>query len=261
MKYLYTLVAAAAVVALTVYARANCGQCGPKDAAAAKTAAGTCDATKGAAGSCSVAGSCDATKCPVEACSATGCDSSEGCPIAAALERLPKLTYAVGENKTGCPKTAAKLAEESGGHVHYCVGGKEFDSKAEAQAALLTATDKFVAAATEPHTCPASGQVTLAGRVQGCTGTAAHTADRMRQAMAGVKLTYVVGDKKCGCPVEAGKLAKESGNEVQFVVGDQKTTCETTAKLNLARARYKAAVGAMVRARADAEKEEPATGT
>ena len=45
------------------------------------------------------------------------------------MSKLPHLTYAVGEKKTGCPKEADKLAKDSGGHVHFCVGDKEFDSK------------------------------------------------------------------------------------------------------------------------------------
>jgi hypothetical protein len=139
--------------------------------------------------------------------------------------------------------------------------GKEFDCKSNAHAALVEATEKFVAAYTKPHTCPASGQVTLAGRVQSCGKTAAHTAELMQQAVAKVKFTYLVGEEECNCPVKAGKLAKESGKEKLFVVGKEKTCCETTARLNLARAKYKAAIEAMVQAQAAAAKPKPAAGT
>lgn len=245
MKSMFAFVTALAVLALSVDAQANCGKCGSKGASAEKSAAVACCGEK----------------CTAEACSATQCDTSKGCPIAAAMERLPKLTYAVGEKKTCCPKEAAKLVKESGGHIHYCVADKEFDSESDAQVALIEATEKFVAASTKPHTCPKSGQLTLAGRVQTCEKTAAHTAESMQQAMAKVKLTYLVGDKECSCPVEAGRLAKESGKEKLFVVGEEKTCCEKTARLNLARARYKAAIEAMVQAQAAAAKSESTSGT
>jgi hypothetical protein len=244
MKSMFAFVMALAVLAFAVDAQANCGKCGPKHAGAEKAAAA----------------GCSAEKCTAETCSAAQCGSGKGCPIAAAMERLPKLSYAVGEKKTCCPKEAAKLAKDSGGHVHFVVGKKEFDSKSDAHAALVKATEKFVTAFTKPHSCPKSGQLTLAGHVQSCEKTAAKTAELMREAMAKVKFTYLVGDEKCGCPVKAGKLAKESGKEKLFVVGEEKTCCEKTARLNLARAKYKAAVEAMVRAQA-AAKTEPAAGT
>jgi hypothetical protein len=241
MKSMFSFAVAAAVLAFAVDAQANCGNCGSKDASGEKFAAV----------------GCNAKTCTSETCSASRCDAGKGCPIAAAMERLPSLTYAVGEKKTCCPKEAAKLAKESGGHIHFCVAKKEFDSKSDAQMALIEATENFVAAFTKPHTCPKSGQLTLAGQVRSCEKTAAHTADLMKQAMAKVKFTYLVGEKECNCPVEAGKLAKESGKEKLFVVGEEKTHCEKAARLNLARAKYKAAIQAMVKAQAAAAKPEP----
>jgi hypothetical protein len=164
------------------------------------------------------------------------------------MERLPKLTYAVGEKETCCPKEAAKLATDSGGHVHYCVAGKEYDTESEAQTALVEATEKFVAAFTQPQKCSRSGQVTLGGQAQTCEKTAGQTAKLMNDAMAKVKFTFVVGDKQCSCPIEAAKLAEESGQPKTFVVGEEKTCCEKTARLNLARAKYKAAVKTLVEA-------------
>jgi hypothetical protein len=242
---MFAFVTAFSVLALAVDAQANCGNCGPKDASAEK----------------STAGGCNGEKCTAATCSATQCDTSKGCPIAAAMERLPKLTYAIGEKKTCCPKEAAKLAKKSSGHIHFCVAEKEFDSESDAQTALIEATEKFVAALTKPHTCPKSGQLTLAGQAQSCEKAAAHTAELMQQAMAKVRFTYLVGDKECSCPVEAGKLAKESGNEKLFVVAEEKTCCEKTARLNLARAKYKAAIEAMVQSQAAAAKPEPTAET
>lgn len=244
---LFAFVTVFAVLALAADAEANCGNCGPKDASAEKSK--------------SAAAGCSAKSCSAETCSAAQCDSSKGCPIAAAMERLPKLSYAVGDKKTCCPKEAATLAEKSGGHIHFVVAGKEFDSKSQAQEALIQATEKLVANFAEPHKCPKSGKLTLAGQAQGCEKTAARTAELMREAMAKVEMTYAVGDQQCACPAKAEKLAKKSGEAKVFVVGDKKTRCEKTGQLNLARAKYKAAVEALVKAQADAETLEPAAGS
>jgi len=244
MKSFFALVAAFAALGLGVNALADCGNCGVKDACAQKCTSGTCSGEQ-----------CSSTDC-----AAGQCDSSKGCPVAAAMERLPKMTYAVGDKTTGCPKEAAKLAEGSGSQIQFCVAEKKYDSKSDAQDALVEATEKFVAAFAEPHTCPKSGQCTLAGQVQKCEKTAARTAELMQQAMAKVKLTYLVGDEECHCPVEAGKLAEKSGKEKVFVVGDQKTRCEKTARLNLARAKYKAAIQAMFQAQAATAKPDQTAG-
>ncbi len=45
--------------------------------------------------------------------------------------------------------------------------------------------------------------------------------------------------------MEAATLAKSSGAKKEFVVAGEKTCCEMTARLNLARAKYKAAVEAL----------------
>lgn len=278
MRTMYAFVAAFAVLALSANVQADCGNCGPKDASGTKCASGACSgqecpaAGECAAGECSgkecaTAGACSGKECAAAGtcsagtCPASQCDSSKGCPIAAAMEQLPKLTYAVGEKSTCCPKEAASIAEESGDHLHYCVADKKFHSEAEAQAALIEATETFVASFTEAHTCPNSGKVSLAGKTQSCKKSAAQMAKVMQNAMSKVKFTYLVGDKECGCPVEAGHLAKETGKEKLFVVGDAKTCCEKTARLNLARAKYKAAIEAMVQAQAAAEKQEVASGT
>jgi len=245
MKSMFAFVTGLALVAFAADAQADCGKCGAKKTGGEKCAAGACSGEK----------------CASETLASAECDSGKGCPIAAAMARLPKLTYAVGEKNTGCPKEAARLAEESGGPIHFCVAGKEYDSESQAQTALIEATEKFVADFTKPHTCPKSGKVTLAGLPQGCEKSAAATAEKMQKAMAKVKFTYLVGEKECSCPVQAASLAKESGKEKVFVVGDEKTCCEKTARLNLARAKYKAAVEALVQAQATATKAEATPGT
>ena len=58
-------------------------------------------------------------------------------PIGPGVERcLATYFYAVGEKKVCCPKEAAKLAEASKGHIHFCVADREFDSQTDAQMAL-----------------------------------------------------------------------------------------------------------------------------
>ena len=204
---------------------------------------------------------CSGGDCAAGACCASACKSAAGCPIAAAMERLPKLTYAVGEKSTCCPQEAAELAKASSSQVHFCVADKKFDSESDAQAALIEATESFVATFTKPHTCPQSGQVTLAGQVQTCENAAAQTAQLMQQAMDQVKVAYVVGERECNCPVEAAKVAKESGQELQYVVGTEKTCCEKAARLNLARAKYKAAVEALVKTQSATAKPTTNVGT
>lgn len=227
------LLSVAALLAAATVAQAHCGECGTKGDKGDKTAA---------------AATCEKGEC-------------DSCPIAAAMEKLPQLTYAVGDESVCCEMGAKTLAKKTGGHIHYVVGKKEFDSKADAQAALLEATEEFLVGFTEPHTCPASGKLTLAGRAQSCEKTAGHMAKLMNDAMSEVKLTYAVGDEECNCPIEAGKLAEKSGKDKQFVVGEEKTCCEQTARLNLARAKYKAAVEALVAAQAPSDKPEAEQGT
>lgn len=225
MKTTLQTLTALSLLAFSTVALAHCGECGKKDGAT-DAATAQCDAG--------------------------------GCPVAAAMGQLPKITYAVGEETACCPKAAAKLLKENGGHIHYVVGEEQFDSEADAHAALVKATEEFVAAFAEPHTCPASGNLVLAGQPQTCEKSAGHLAKLMQDAMGEVQLTYMVGEEECHCPIKAGQLAEQSGEKKQFVVGEEATCCEQTARLNLARAKYKAAVTAMVEAQKPAEEAAPA---
>lgn len=172
----------------------------------------------------------------------------EGCPIAAAMEKLPKITFAVGEGTLCCEKRAAALAEKSGERIHYCVGELQFDAKADAQVALVEATEMFVSTFAEPHTCKTSGKITVADNELHCIFCARSLARKMNEAMDGVQMTYLVGQDKFACPQTAAKLAKEAGLDKQFVVGDEKTHCEQTARLNLAHAKYEAAMTVLTEA-------------
>lgn len=245
---------------VAVSVASTAGGCSGGDCATAVCTTAACSTAACATVDCSTT-TCETAACATAACCASACETKAGCPIAAAMERLPKLTYAVGEKKTCCAQEAGELAKASGSAVQYYVADKQFACESEAQAALLEATETFVAKFAQPQACPESGQVTLAGQAQSCEAAAAQTAELMRQAMDQVKVAYVVGEQKCGCPVEAAKVAQESGKQLQYVVNEEKTTCEKSARLTLARAKYKAAVEALVKAQSVATTPAPTAGT
>ncbi len=199
----------------------------------------------GATGEC-LAGA----KCPV---GAKG-DCSD-CPVTAAMNKLPKITFAVGETKTCCPKTASKLAKEQATDIVYLVGKEKFTDADKAKLALVSATEKFVDSFANPHVCKVSGTTTIAGQKTQCSKTAAKLAGLVTEATKNIHLTFVVGEKTCDCPHAAASLAKSTGKPKLFVVGKEKTECEVTARLNLARAKYRAVVEALVKAENETESE------
>ncbi len=170
------------------------------------------------------------------------------CPIATAMKNLPQITDAVGKVTIRCAKTASKLAEEQSAAIVYLVGKEKFAEAGEAKMALVTATEEFVDGFAKPHVCNVSGTTTIAGQKTECSKTAAKLTGLMANAMKSVRLTYAVGDEACDCPHAAASLAKTSGKPKLFVVGNEKTECEVTARLNLARAKYRAMVEALVEA-------------
>ncbi len=170
------------------------------------------------------------------------------CPITAAMKNLPNITYAVGEEKTCCVKTATKLAQEQAVEIVYLVGKEKFTDAGKAKLALVSATEKYVDGFANPNVCKVSGTTTIAGQKTECSKTAAKLAGLMTEAMKSVHLTYVVGEETCACPHAAASLAESSGKPKLFVVGKEKTKCEVTARLNLARAKYRAMVEALAKA-------------
>ena len=193
-------------------------------------------------------GGCGEAKADSTSHAAAKSDDSKGCPIAAAMEQLPKMSFAVGDKKVCCPKAAAGMAKKSGAKVRFVVADKTFAKEADAKLALAVATEKCVLAFAKPTKCNVSGAITVAGKKLNCEIKAAQTAKIVKTAMDKVKFAYLVGDKKCGCPIEAGQVAKKTGKEMLFVVAEEKTGCPVTARLNLARAKYKAAVEALLEA-------------
>jgi len=170
------------------------------------------------------------------------------CPIAAAMKNLPQITYQVGTEQTQCRKSAGKFAEKAGSPIVFLVNTKKYENDADAKLALVEATEEFVAAFAEPKTCKVSGTTSIAGQKTECSESAAKLASLMSVALKSVEQTYSVDGESCNCPHAAAALAKSSGKAKLFVVGTEKTECEVTARLNLARAQYKAMIEALAAA-------------
>lgn len=196
----------------------------------------------------------EATTCSSKECAAGAC-SGEACPIEAAMAKLPKLTYLVGEQETCCATSAAKLAEDQQTAVKYLLAKQTFDDQAAATLALAEATEEFVNEFASPCKCEVSGQVTVAGKQLCCDTMAAERVALVKKAMDEVAMTYLVGDQSCDCPTQAATLAKETGKDQLFVVAGEQTCCSVDARLKLARAKYRAAVVAA--AQADAQADAP----
>lgn len=207
----------------------------------AQETAEKCDKCPASASATSVA----ATQCTGEKCESDCC---KGCPVTAAMAKLPKMTYRVGTENTCCSESAAKMAEEKKTPLHFVVGEKVFEDKTEAYTSLVEQTETMVNAFVTPATCSKSGTHTVAGKSCKCAVEAGKNAELVKTAIKDIKMTYAVGEKACNCPTEAGTLAKTSGEKMTYVIGEEKTCCNMTARLTLAKAKYKAAVKALVAA-------------
>jgi len=170
----------------------------------------------------------------------------QGCPVEAGMNGLPRLAFVVGSETTGCDKHAADLAEKTDSKIQFAVQ-QSFAGKEQAMLALVSSTETLLEQFATPSKCAVSGTTTIAGKQLHCSETAAKIARDVREAVDAVKVSFVVGDKKCHCPNEAKALAEASGAKRLFVVGDVETSCELTSRLNLARAKYRAAVEALAK--------------
>lgn len=186
------------------------------------------------------AGTAEATCCSKDG---EGCKS---CPIEQAMAGLPEMSYEVAGESTCCSKSAASLAESKSAPIHYVVGDDKFETKQAAYTSLIEQTEAMVNEFVTPCKCEVSGTTTIAGTKCNCPVKAGETAELVKTAVEGVQLSYAVGDEMCNCPTKAAEMAKSGGVEKMFVVSGEKTSCEMTARLNLARAKYKAAVAAVV---------------
>jgi len=222
-----------------------------------KSISGDCNCEKGSACKGECGSSC---QCPSESSSECGsaCKAKlaggecQGCHVAAAMAKLPKMTYRVGTEDTCCAKSAAKLAEESKAPIHFVVAEKVYEDKTEAYTSLVEATESMVNEFVTPSSCSKSGTHTVAGKSCKCSVQASKNAELVQTAIQDIKMTYAVGEKSCNCVHEAGTLAKDSGEKMHYVVGEETTCCNMTARLALAKAKYKAALQALAAADAPA---------
>ena len=175
------------------------------------------------------------------------CDGGE-CPMSKAMAALPKMTYRVGTEDTCCSESAAALAKESSAPIHFVVAEKVYEDKTEAMTALVEQTEEMVTEFITPCTCEASGAMTVAGETCNCPMQGAKNTELVKKAVEAVDVSYKVGEETCSCPMKAKELAAESHGEVHYIVDGEETTCGLTARLNTARAKYKAAVEAMTAA-------------
>ena len=190
------------------------------------------------------------SQCPSSSTTLTSTQEQEecqSCPVmTAAMEKLPKMTYKVGDESTCCSASAEAMAKEHSKPVHFVVGDKTFEDKAEAYTAYVTTTEEFVNSFVTPHKCETSGKTTLAGHSCDCPVTSAKYAEQIKTAVDAVAMTYKVGEESCGCADKAATMAAETeGAKVEYIVGDECTSCQMTARINLAHAKYKAAVAAI----------------
>jgi hypothetical protein len=173
---------------------------------------------------------------------AGACATESTCCMTTALAKLPKIEYQVGDEKLCCEESAKGMAKETGSKLVYLVGDDKYESSGKAFEGLVEHTEKFVSDFATPHSCSVSGTTTVAGQSMTCSVKAGEVAAKAKKAMDKVAISYKVGDKTCQCPVEAKTLAASSKSKTLFVVDEEETECEMTARLNLARAKYKAAL-------------------
>jgi hypothetical protein len=183
------------------------------------------------------------------------------CPVAAAMAELPKMTYTVGTESTCCSHSAAELATSSGNPIHYVVADKTYEDKTEAFTALVESTESFVNAFVTPAQCEKSGTTTVAGKSCGCPVEAGKRAELVSTAISEIKMTYKVGDEEACCPNSAAAMAKATGAETHYLVNGEETSCNLTARLKLATAKYAAAVKAISAADQSAGTQPPKTET
>ena len=185
-----------------------------------------------------------------------------GCPVSAkskaVLASMPAIEYRVGDDVTGCSKSAAAMAEKSGKPLEYVIGKENFKNGGEAIVRLTTlleetATDmqsvQYVAGG-KCGRCPMTAKsvakstgTKVAYRVGGVDFDKKEDAQKVAKLVAdavkSVAMTYKVDGKTFHCNKTAGAKCKKSGKKMTYVVGDQETGCATSAKLMQARAKVR----------------------
>jgi hypothetical protein len=235
----FSILAVVAVFVSSVQAQEKCDKCpASKDASVAVKA-----------------------ECSGDSCSKCDGEECKSCPVTLAMAKLPKMTYKVGDEAVCCPTSAAKLAEEKKAPMHFVVGEKVFEDKSKAFVSLVEQTESMVNEFVTPCKCDKSGVTKIAGAACKCPVEAGKKAELVSTAVKGIEMTYTVGEETCNCPTKAAEMAKTSGEKMTYVVGEEKTCCNMTARLNLAKAKYKAAVQALAAADTEAPKTEATSAT
>lgn len=189
----------------------------------------------------------DAVACKGDKCE-VACSDCQG-PVAKAMDALPKLVYRIGEETTTSPIQAGRIATKTKHKIEFVVGEKVFKEESVAFVALVDTTEKFVGDFAKPQECKVSGQTLVAGKSVCCEVAAGQVASLVKTAMDDVKITYKVGKETVCCPDAAQALAKKSGEKVvKMVAGQRCGGCSSTTRLSLARAKYKAAIEALLAA-------------
>jgi hypothetical protein len=190
--------------------------------------------------------------CSKEAGAEVACQKSDckkecsGCAVTTAMAKLPKMTYRVAGEETCCSKSAeAMAAGKEDASIEYVVGEHSFETKQAAYTSLVEQTESMVNDFVTPCKCEVSGVTKIAGTECSCPMKAGKTSEIVQAAIKDIGMTYAVGEETCSCPNKAKAMAKAAGTQATFVVNGEKTSCEMTARLNLARAKYRAAVVAM----------------
>ena len=248
MKFCRTLIAIA-VIGLMGHVNAD-----DSTATTTEKKCDKCPATAAATTTVAAVAKCEGGKCQAGKCCEGGtCSTACSVAVANAKEKLPKLVYKVGKESTCCSESAAALAEKSKETVQYVVADKTYSCKNEAFAALVTETEKFVDSYVSVSKCEVSGKSTVAGKSFDCCVEAGKQAELVQAAIKEVKVSYKVGDEDACCAGSAAALAKKNNKPIKYVVNGEATECELTSRLNLATAKYLAAVSALATAEKPAE--------
>ena len=189
-------------------------------------------------------------------CCASKEECNGECPMSKAMAKLPAMSYQVGTEKTCCSASAEALAKENNETVMFVVSDKTYEDKTEAMTALVEETEAMVNEFITPCKCETSGTTTVAGESCSCPVQGEKNVELVKKAVESVHVSYKVGDEECNCPMKAKEMAAESHSEMKYVIDGEETSCGMTARLETARAKYKAAVEAMATASKSEETSE-----
>lgn len=246
------ILAVVAFVASPAFAQ-NCpsGQCPSQTATSVATqegCSGSCPSSTAVATQEGCSGSCPSSTAVATKATQEGEKACSECPVAKAMANLPKMTYKVGKETTCCDKSAATLAKKSEKPIQFVVGKKTYEKKDKAYVALVESTEAFVTEFTSACKCEKSGKTTIAGTSCNCPVEAGKKTELVKTAIKDMKISYKVGKETTCCSKSASELVKKSGEKMTYVVAGKETCCNLEARLNLAHAKYAAAVKAMASA-------------